>query len=123
MEAPHVIEAHEKFIDSFVQKFVFDKQLGANYWEYDYNNAVDFWSVYLSHLLTNCSVGGYIDDAFRAQYHKGLLPWQIQIPTKEMSDDEVEHLPDGQQRTHKRRAVVPPHNQSDSYDACGWPTD
>ena len=141
MKATHVIEAHEKFIDSFVEKYVFDQQLGVNTWgTTGYNNAVDFWSVYLSHLLTTCSVRGYIERTFEGQYYAGLLPDQIRLPATDMSCNGAElqrsQLPDASQRTHKGKAVAPAHiaatgdghggfanDGSDSDDACGWPAD
>ena len=118
MAATHVVKAHERFIASFVQKFVFDKQLGANSWENDCSDAVDFWSIYLSHLLTICGSEGYIDEAFRGQYREGLLTWQIRVPG-ETDGDEEGHLLDGQQPTRKKRAAVQTENQSGSDDEVG----
>jgi hypothetical protein len=138
MKAAHVIAAHEKFIDSFVQKYVFDQQLGVNNWATTgYDNAVDFWSVYLSQLLTTCSERGFIGHTFEAQYYEGLLPSQIRIPATDGSGSDVElqrsPFTDASQRTPKGKSEGPAHiaesngqdgsakEGSDSDDAGGWP--
>ena len=100
MTAPHVIEAHKYFVATLVQKFVFDKRLGANSWERDCDAAVDFWSIYLSHLLTICVSEGHINNDFRAQYRAGLKPWHIRVPD-DMKLNTGRRLPDGRRYRSK----------------------
>ena len=136
-----MIQAHERFIDSFVFRFFFDQRLGTHSWHTDFSNAVNFWSVYLSHLLTNCNACGYIHKNFRAQYHTELQPWHIRMPARGASDNGVGvqqfPLPDIQRRTRSGRVFATADDSkkesageggstnagSDSDDPLGWPAD